>query len=64
MGSDDNVDIVLSNFLKSLDLTSYLPIFKKEEVTYKILSEMDEKDLQDLGIPFGSCHGYQYISKS
>jgi hypothetical protein len=40
-------------FLASLDLGNYLDTFKKEEVTYKMLLEMDEKDLQDMGIPFG-----------
>jgi hypothetical protein len=40
-------------FLKSLELESYVSIFQKEDVTYKMLLQMDEKDLQDMGIPFG-----------
>jgi hypothetical protein len=39
--------------LKGLELDKYLEKFESEEVTYRILLEMEEKDFQDLGIPFG-----------
>ncbi len=47
-------DTHLVKFLKSLSLESYLPMFQKEDVTYKMLLDMTEKDLQDMGIPFGT----------
>ena len=50
---EEKKDIRLELFLKELELEKYLTTFQVEEVTYRILLEMEEKDLQDLGIPFG-----------
>ena len=47
------IDVKLVKFLTDLDLKNYVETFQKEDVTYRMLLEMDEKDLQDMGIPFG-----------
>jgi hypothetical protein len=50
---EDKADARLVKFLSELELQNYIEKFQKEEVSYKMLFEMDEKDLQDMGIPFG-----------
>jgi hypothetical protein len=55
-------DTRLELFLKGLELDKYLEVFQNEEVSYRILTEMEEKDLQDLGIPFGNHHNSDSIN--
>jgi hypothetical protein len=50
-GSSSDLELVA--LLRKLDLEDIIPVFEKAAITTSLLMEMSEKDLQDLGIPFG-----------
>ena len=45
--------ISISEWLKSIDLEQYTPIFVENEVDFRTLQVLTDNDLKELGLPFG-----------